>query len=60
MIPDGTSLYTTQPAPITQLSPIVTPFNIVTLEPTQQCFPMIIGADVLPWCFIKTFRLLYI
>jgi hypothetical protein len=40
------------PAPITQLSPIVTPFKITTLLPNQQCDPILTGATVYPWSFI--------
>lgn len=36
----------TQPAPITTLSPIVTPFRIITFEHIQQLLPIIIGATV--------------
>ena len=35
-----------QPAPIMVLSPIVTPFKIVTLLPIQQSLPTLIGAVV--------------
>ena len=40
------SLYIIQPAPITQLSPIVTPLRMITLLAIQQCLPIIIGAAV--------------
>ena len=36
----------TQPAPITELSPTVTPLRIVTSLPTQTLRPMVIGAVV--------------
>ena len=36
----GISLVTTLPAPITQLSPIVTPGQTVTDAPNQQSFPI--------------------
>ena len=40
---EGISLVTTLPAPITQLSPIVTPGHTTTLAPNQQSFPMVTG-----------------
>ncbi|MDR6130243.1 hypothetical protein QE442_001129 [Chryseobacterium sp. SORGH_AS1175] len=39
----GISRYTVHPAPIIQLSPMVTPFKTVTLLPSQQLFPILIG-----------------
>ena len=42
----GTSLYMMHPAPITQLSPIVTPFRIVMLLAIQQCLPITIEAEI--------------
>ena len=39
-VPSGTFSLTTTPAPITQLSPIVTPLSTTTLVPNQQCFPI--------------------
>ena len=45
---EGTFLYTTQPAPIMLLSPIVTPFKIVTLLAIQQLLPIITGAVLNP------------
>ena len=41
----GMSPVTTAPAPITALSPMVTPCRIVALEPTQTFFPKTIGAE---------------
>lgn len=40
----GTSLETTEPAPITAHSPIVTPFSIILRAPIKTLSPMIIGA----------------
>ncbi len=40
---DGISLATMEPAPITTLSPIVTPGSITELVPTKTLFPIIIG-----------------
>lgn len=39
----GISFTTTLPAPITQLSPIVTLGQTTTLAPNQQSFPMLTG-----------------
>ena len=41
----GMSRVTTAPAPITELSPIVTPCRMVALEPTHTFFPRTIGAE---------------
>jgi len=43
MTPDGMSLLTTLPAPITTLLPIVTPGKTVTPAPIHTSFPMLIG-----------------
>lgn len=40
ILPLGMSLYIIQPAPITQLSPIVTPLRMITLLAIQQCLPI--------------------
>ncbi len=40
---DGMFLVTTLPAPITQLSPIVTPGHTVTEAPNQQLLPILTG-----------------
>ena len=40
--PDGISLVTTLPAPITELSPILTPGIIHALPPIQTLFPILI------------------
>lgn len=40
---DGMSRVTTLPAPMTQLSPIVTPGQTVTFAPNQQLSPMMTG-----------------
>lgn len=40
----ATSLFTTAPAPMTALSPIVTPCRMVALEPTHTFLPKMIGA----------------
>ena len=40
----GTSLVTTAPAATMELSPIVTPFVMVELEPTQTLLPRTMGA----------------
>ena len=42
-LPAGISLVTTLPAPMTQLSPIVTPGQTVTEAPNQQSFPICTG-----------------
>ena len=44
MVLAGTSLVTTEPAAIIELSPIVTPCRMVELEPTQTFLPNTIGA----------------
>ena len=49
-----------QPAPITQLSPIVTPFNMTTFDAIQQCYPILTGADVYPCPFIGIVVSLYL
>lgn len=41
--PDGISLVTRLPAPITVLSPIVTPGRIVTFEVTHTLLPIVTG-----------------
>ena len=41
---DGISVATILPAPMTVLSPIVTPGSIVTPAPIQQFLPIVIGA----------------
>lgn len=40
---DGTSLTTTAPAPITTLSPIVTPGQMIAFPPIQTLFPILTG-----------------
>ena len=40
---DGISLFTTLPAPITVLSPIVTPGSTITFPPIHTLFPTFIG-----------------
>src|SRR5574344_771692 len=40
---DGMSFVTIEPAPITQLSPTLTPDKTITLQPNQQLFPICIG-----------------
>ena len=40
---DGISLFTTLPAPITTLSPIVTPGSTTTFPPIHTLFPTFIG-----------------
>lgn len=44
--PDGISLVTTLPAPITVFDPIVTPGKIVTLEVTQTLSPIVTGLAI--------------
>ena len=39
----GISFVTTEPAPIIELSPIFTPFKIITLKPHQTLLPIIIS-----------------
>ena len=39
----GMLLVTTLPAPMTQLSPIVTPGHTTTFAPNQQSLPMVTG-----------------
>ena len=41
----GMSLWITQPAPMITLSPMVTPFSTITLLPSQQFFPILMGAE---------------
>ena len=43
IILDGISLFTTLPAPITTLSPIVTPGSTITFPPIHTLFPTFIG-----------------
>ena len=40
---DGISLFTTLPAPITTLSPMVTPGRTTTFPPIHTLFPTLIG-----------------
>ena len=40
----GISFVTTEPAPMVQLSPIVTPGNTVTLPPIYTLLPIVIGS----------------
>ena len=44
--PDGMSLVTTLPAPMTVLSPIVTPGKMVTLDVTHTLLPMVTGLAI--------------
>ena len=44
----ATFLVTTAPAPITALSPMVTPCRMVALEPTHTFLPNTIGAGWVP------------
>ena len=46
----GMSLWITQPAPMITLSPMVTPFSTITLLPSQQFFPILMGAALNFWC----------
>ena len=41
----GISLFTTLPAPITELSPIVTPGSTITFPPIHTLFPILIIVD---------------
>jgi len=43
MTPAGTSLVTTAPAPITALSPMVTPGRTIAPPPSQTLSPIVIG-----------------
>lgn len=44
ILADGISLFTTEWAPITQPSPIVTPGKTITPSPNQQFLPILTGA----------------
>ena len=46
----GISRVTTEPAPITALSPMVTPGKTVTLAPSHTFSPMVIGLSLKPPC----------
>ena len=49
----GMSFVTTEPAPITQPLPIVTPGQIIAFPPIQQSSPIVIGFETCYKCFWK-------
>src|SRR5689334_11701689 len=55
MLRGGMSFVTTELAPITQRSPMVTPLVTTTLAPNQQLSPMRVGPFVLKPCHVTGF-----